>query len=353
MEPFRLHRPRFSRRHLAMNWNFNRWFLLLGWRLRISSPQFRLIVDESQRPSVLSSRFYRSIRNVVRGKSDPGAIIVASHGRFGNSIRTVAHALAVAEKMGVPEVVAKSVPQLPRGSWLMDTGVTLTHDPLLRPQRVPVPRTVLGGDFFVEGRLPTDLSAFDFAAIGRGLQKILTRETLRPLPDDVLVIHIRSGDAFGENPNPGLSQPPMSFYLEAYSRIQPSRVVMVFEDEANPVIGQLRRWFQEKNISVVSQSSDFSSDLSVLLKARSLVLARGTLGSAIILLSTNLRRVAVFGGQNMGSLWKSSPLRILRVVDDAGQYSRDVIGKWSNNAHQRELMSEYPQHYLAATWEDR
>ena len=128
---------------------------------------------------------------------------------------------------------------------------------------------------------------------------------------------------------------------------------MVFEDEANPVIGQLRNWFHENNIPVVSQSSDFSSDLSVLLRARSLVLAGGTLGAAIVLLSTNLQRVAVFGGQNMGSLWKSSHLRILRVVDDAGHYSRDVTGKWRNSLHQQKLMSEYPQHYLAAAWERR
>jgi hypothetical protein len=128
---------------------------------------------------------------------------------------------------------------------------------------------------------------------------------------------------------------------------------MVFEDEANPVIWQLRNWFHEGNISVVTQSSDFSSDLSVLLRARSLVLAGGTLGAAIVLLSANLRRVAVFGEQNMGSLWKSSHLRILRVVDDAGQYSRDVIGKWRNSPYQRKLMSEYPQHYLSATLEER
>ena len=336
-----------------MNWNFNRWFLLLGWRFRISSRRSKGVVDEKQPSSLLSSRLYKSVRAFTAEKSELGAVVVASHGRFGNSIRNVAHALAVAEKLGVSEVVAKSVPQLPRGSWLLDTGVTFTHDPLLRPQQVPVPGTVLGGDFFLEGRLPTDLRGFDFATIGSGLRKILTTETRTPLPDDVLVIHIRSGDAFGENPNPGLSQPPLSFYLEVYSHIMPSRVVMVFEDEANPVIGQLRKWFHENNIPVVSQSSDFSADLSVLLRARSLVLAGGTLGAAIVLLSTNLKRVAVFGGQNMGRLWKSSHLRILRVVDDAGHYSRDVTGKWRNSPHQQKLMSEYPQHYLAAAWERR
>ena len=353
MEPFRLNSPRFSRQHLVMNWNFNRWVVLLGWRLRISFRTLEERADDKHTLSPRSSRIYRSLKDALRGKSELGAIIVAAHGRFGNSIRTVANALAVAEKMGVPEVVAKSVPQFPRGSWLIDTGVTLTHDPLLRPQASPVPTTVLGGDFFVEGRLPSDIRGFDFASIGKGLRNIVMTESLEPLPDDTLVIHIRSGDAFRENPNPGLAQPPMSFYLEAHSRINPSRVVMVFEDEANPVVGQLRRWFQEHKIPVVTQSSDFSSDLSMLLRARSLVLSRGTLGSAVVLLSENLRTAVVFGRQDMNILWKSSRLRILRIVDERGDFSRMVIGKWRNSTSQRKQMTEYPQQYLSAVWEER
>lgn len=353
MEPFRLNSPRFSRQHMVMNWNFNRWFLLLGWRVRISYKDFQGRSDDEHTRSAMSSRVYRSLTNALRGKSELGAIIVAAHGRFGNSIRTVAHALAVAEKMGVPEVVAKSVPQFPRGSWLMQTGVTLTHDPLLRPQGSPVPTTVLGGDFFVEGRLPSNIRGFDFASIGKGLRNILTNESLEPLADDTLVIHIRSGDAFREHPNPGLAQPPMSFYLEAHSRIKPSRVVMVFEDEANPVVGQLRGWFHENKIPVVTQSSDFSSDLSMLLRARSLVLSRGTLGSAVVLLSENLRTAVVFGGQDMSILWKSSRLCLLRIFDDRGDYSRKVISQWKNSTFQREQMLEYPQQYLGSEWEER
>lgn len=343
MEPFRLNTPNFSKRHISMNWNFNRWLVVVGWR-------FRFAVGAPLLSPAVSSRNYGTLLGFLPGKRSASLILVAAHGRFGNSIRNVAYALAVAKRLGVEEVVAKSLPQFPFGSWSVSEGLTLTHNPALRPRFVKNPKTVLGGDFFLRARLPVDIDGFDFSTIGKSLRHVLSTPNRGLLPEDTLVIHLRSGDAFREKPNAGLAQPPLSFYVEAISHTRPSLVTIVFESDENPVIGALQDWLRTRGIPFQTQSSDFSADLSTLLSAQSLVLARGTLGSALLLLSSNLKTIVVFDKQDLGVFPKAEAPRVLRVADKAGDYARTVIGSWTNSAFQREQMLEYPQTNLHSTW---
>lgn len=354
MDRYQLPLPRFSRHHLSMNWNFNRWFLFLGWRLRLAVWSHRAGDYESLTGPVVSSRVYRTVAGALlkQGPINIGVIVVAEHGRFGNSIRNVAQALAVAKTIGVAEVVAKSIPQLPSGSWTVDRGLILTHDHMLRPRRVRAPAAVLAGDFFVAGRLPVAVQNFDYSRIGKSLANILSLPD-QPLPDDTLVIHIRSGDAFQSEPHPELAQPPLSFYLEAVSQTKPARVIMVFESDLNPVIRGLKGWLRQHNIPCDLQSSSFSEDLAVLLRARSLVLARGTLGPALTLLSSNLKTVTVFGSQDVNRFMKKSAPRVLRVVDKVGDYESVVVKDWRNTRAQRDFMLSYPQDHLGVKWEEK
>ena len=117
--------------------------LVLGAEVFFGRPAFTQLWSRAQRPneSEMSSRFYLPFWVKPSPKASyPDLIVVAEHGRFGNSVRQIAYALAVARKLGVREIVAKSLPLLPVGSWEVEEGLHLTHDPLLTPRIVTKPK---------------------------------------------------------------------------------------------------------------------------------------------------------------------------------------------------------------------
>ena len=139
---------------VKMTWNFNRFLVLLVgfpyWRNRRLTQELELSREIGS--AELSSSVYGRLRLFPqKTKNRPGSelIVVAEHGRFGNSIRQITYALACAQTLGVREVLAHSVPIIPQGSWTLSNGVTFTHDRLLRPRVSTRPNTILAGDFFV------------------------------------------------------------------------------------------------------------------------------------------------------------------------------------------------------------
>ena len=342
---------RLNLHHLRQNWNFNRWFVILGSKVFFGRPAFTQLWSRAHRPneSEMSSRFYLPLRGKTSPEgSNPDLIVVAEHGRFGNNVRQIAYALAVARKLGVREVVAKSLPLTPIGSWEVEEGLYLTHDPLLRPRIVTKPKVILGGDFFVVRRLPVSVDEFDYSPIGRALARATGLEPEVPLEEETLVIHVRSGDAFSSHPHGALGQPPLSFYQMALAELSPNHVVLVFEDEANPVIGSLREFLLEKKISFTEQCSDLRSDFRTILAAKNLVLAQGTLGQAMVLLSRNLEKLITFGSAFSPQFPKSSAPQMIAVEDVKGDYKDQVMrGNWENSLEQRNLMMTYPSEFLA------
>lgn len=338
---------------VLQTWNFNRWFVLLGHRLRIVDRALTKKLSES-RPSPeweISSRVYQAL--IGRRKRTPGSasadvLVVAQHGRFGNMVRQVSLAIASAEKLGIREVIVKSFPQFPRGTWVLDNGVALTHDPLLRSRMIARPKLVLGGDFFVKPRLPVDVSDVDFDLIGSSLAdagRLLDHEALSP---HVLVIHLRSGDAFNPNPHPGLGQPPLSFYLRAIELGRPKKVVLVFEDRSNPVIGRLIEHLEDKGLDYSLQSESFETDLSVLLAARTLVTAQGTLTESLLLLSPHLDTWISFSHEPHVYFRRRPIARRVEISDADGEYSRFLLdGNWQNSPEQRDMMLNYPLENLS------
>lgn len=337
--------------HLRLNWNFNRWFVILGFKVFFGRPAFTQLWSRARRPneSEISSRFYLPLRGKTSPEaSNPDLIVVAEHGRFGNNVRQIAYALAAARKLGVREVVAKSLPLMPVGSWEVEEGLHLTHDPLLRPRIVTKPKVILGGDFFVVSRLPVSVDESDYSTIGRALARATGLEPEARLEGETLVIHVRSGDAFSPHPHGALGQPPVSFYQLVLEELSPNHVVLVFEDEANPVIANLREYLVEKKISFAEQSSDVRSDFKTILAAKNLVLAQGTLGQAMVLLSGNLEKLITFGSASSPRFPKSSAPKAIAVKDAKGDYTDLVMrGNWENSPEQLNLMVTYPSEFLA------
>ena len=337
---------------IRQNWNFNRFFVFVSHRLRVADKGMTETLAQRRASNEwwMSSRIYRpwlSPRSTWGQEFSPDVLVVAQHGRFGNMIRQVCLAIASAEKLGVREVLVKSLPEFPHGTFALDNGVVLTHDSWLRSRMISRPRLVLGGDFFVKPRLPIDVDGADFDAIGASLLEagnLVPRSRLDP---GTLVIHFRSGDAFSEKPHPGLGQPPFSFYEKIISEEKPSDVVLVFEDYRNPVIKKVESHLGVMGIPYRIQSGRFRDDLQVLLSARNLVTSQGSFAEALLLLSQNVERWISFSTQPSLYFRRREIRSTVSVFDPSEEYSSQVLrGNWLNSAAQRELMIGFPSHKL-------
>jgi hypothetical protein len=337
---------------VSLTWNFNRWFVLLGTKLFVPNANSTKLWDLRRGTDAwdLSSRLYFpfSARNKrLDEASVPDLLVVARHGRFGNNIRQILYSLAVAERLGVREVVARSIPEFPYGSWEVSPNVTLTHDPLLRPRRVSRPRTILAGDFFVVPRLPTPIDHVDYTVFSNGLAWASGLSDRPPLSADVLVIHIRSGDVFGEHPHPSLGQPPLSFYEKVLEHSRPQNVVLVYEDALNPVIPKLQERLESLAIAYSVHSGDLGSDLQLLLSARQLATGKGTFGQALLVLSPHIERWYDFG-EGKERFLTSRRRSVVSITDREGDYVA-ALKSWENSPSQRDLMLKYPASKLELT----
>lgn len=337
---------------VSLTWNFNRWFVFLGGKLFVPNARATKLWDLRRGTDAwdLSSSLYfpfSALSKRLDTASVPDLLVVARHGRFGNNIRQILYSLAVAERLGVREVVARSIPEFPYGSWDVSPTVTLTHDPLLRPRRVTRPRTVLAGDFFVVPRLPTQIHDVDYTVLEDGLARASGLCEASPLPMDTLVIHIRSGDVFGERPHHSLGQPPLSFYEKVLEHARPQNVVLVYEDALNPVIPELHARLESLSVAYSVHSGDLRSDLQLLLSARQLVTGNGTFGQALLALSPNIERWYDFG-EGRERFPSARRRLVVSITDREGDYV-GALGRWENSPVQRDLMLSYPASSLELT----
>ena len=108
----------------------------------------------------------------------------------------------------------------------------------------------------------------------------------RDLPDDLLVIHLRSGDIFEKNKYPQYVQNPLVFYNELIDEFN-SVLVVTEEKRNNPLLKELI-----KNPKIQIQSSNISDDFSTLASAKNLATSGvGTFAISAALISNNLKNI--------------------------------------------------------------
>jgi hypothetical protein len=111
-------------------------------------------------------------------------------------------------------------------------------------------------------------------------------------PDDVLVLHIRSGDIFlGNYFQLAYIQPPFSYYDKIIRETHYKKYLIVSESYHNPVIKMLKDKYEDKIIinkienTIYNMNNSFILDLSIMLNAKNIVLSTSSLSFAIMCLS--------------------------------------------------------------------
>jgi hypothetical protein len=259
--------------------------------------------------------------------------------RFSNSLVQLAHALHAAHHLGAAAV------QLP-GAWYLKRGITALTDSLV----------LANGARYFQRQLHTLEGLYFYghtlapACPGRpSLRELLLpiRPALTlaidepPLPDDHIVLHVRSGDLFGPDPHPAYFQPPLALYLRALQEQAWGHAHVVFEDYGNPVVQGLVAWCADQRLPLTLHSWGLQRDLALLLRAHTLVVGRGTFMPGVVALSRHAREVHSYGPFDEGGAWGLTHVRNVIYKDRDGAYLR-VVRPWRHSPRQRELMLSFP-----------
>ena len=106
------------------------------------------------------------------------------------------------------------------------------------------------------------------------------------IPNNSLVIHIRSGDIFF-NKDPSYGQPPCNFYLDIIKMKNWSKVFLIAEDNVNPCVDIVKQY-------AIYKQQSWENDLAYLLNAENFVASQGTIWIAVTLLSKKLKNLYTF-----------------------------------------------------------
>lgn len=154
------------------------------------------------------------------------------------------------------------------------------------------------------------------------------------LDNETLVIHIRSGDIFSDNPNPKYIQNPLSYFVSIIDRFK--KTIVVCENDKNPIINIL-----SSIKSVTIRSGTLIEDLSIMLSARNLCLSGvGTFGPICAMLSDSIKNLFITNIVNIDNQWIfNSNICIYNTHIDLSKYI--LPNSWKNNSIQRSLMMNY------------
>jgi hypothetical protein len=140
--------------------------------------------------------------------------------------------------------------------------------------------------------------------INEYILKMIPKNLYNEFPDDILVIHIRSGDIFiNDYFNDNKIQPPFSYYDKLITELNYRKYLIVSETWHNPVIKMLKDKYNDKIIindignTIYNINDSFKIDLSILLSAKNIVLTPTTLSTAVLLLSEK-KNVYFFNTKN-------------------------------------------------------
>ena len=140
-------------------------------------------------------------------------------------------------------------------------------------------------NFFYNSRLPfsNDILKQNIEERNKILQKAFLINNINKLPENDIVIHIRSGDIFSSKPHPNYVPPPLSYYTKEIDKYKYEKIHIICEDTINPVVNELRKLYK----NAVYEKNTLEKDIRIILGATNIIYSVGTFIPSLLLLSNN------------------------------------------------------------------
>lgn len=155
------------------------------------------------------------------------------------------------------------------------------------------------------------------------------RDLMIDLADDVLVMHVRSGDIFDPMRwiHPKYGQPPCGYYRTVMQSRNWSKVLLFAENRLNPCVSVLK-----KAGAIHMKLTTLKQEIAMMLSAKNLVVGRGSFGYSMVLLSNVLKNLWTF------SDGKIFPVQHQIECEPEPEYVEHVLKEWRNDRGQRAWM---------------
>ena len=142
-------------------------------------------------------------------------------------------------------------------------------------------------NFFDRNKLPysNDIFTQNVEERNKILQEAFLINDINKLPENDLVIHIRSGDIFSSKPHRKYSPPPLSYYIKEIKKRQYQKIHIICEDTVNPVVNKLLELYKNS----VYQKNTLEKDINIILGATNIIYSVGTFIPSLMLLSNNIK----------------------------------------------------------------
>jgi len=198
--------------------------------------------------------------------------------------------------------------------------------------------------FFYANRLPYPKYIFEQNTEERNniLQKAFLINNINKLPENDLVIHIRSGDIFSSDPkyppHGAYIPPPLSYYIKEINKYKYEKIHIICVDTVNPVVNELLHLYN----NAVYEKKTLEEDIRMILGATNVIHSVGTFVPSLMLLSNNIKNLH---HNPFNSLMKSMPTNFDNKSKDYNMSSIDdyykIMWPWKNTVEQRNYILTY------------
>jgi len=133
--------------------------------------------------------------------------------------------------------------------------------------------------------------------------------SILPLGDEDVVIHMRAGDVFTVKGHPDYYQPPLSFYVNLLNEKQFKNIYLSCEDYKNPCLEKILKLFP----TIQYKQRSLEDDIKLILSAKHVVSSNGSFVDQIIKLSCHIQHIYKYENVDYARLmypWDISPIKI-------------------------------------------
>ena len=160
------------------------------------------------------------------------------------------------------------------------------------------------------------------------LNKIFKIKSNIKINENDLLIHIRSGDIFSNNPHSGFVPPNFSFYKKIITLKKWNNIYLLAEDTKNPVINKL---IQNFDVKIKLQSLE--EDINMIIRSKNICFGVGTFIPSLLLFNNHIENIyyPTYCHRNMINYIECNKFTI-----DIKNYIKK--GEWKNTHEQRMLL---------------
>tara|TARA_E500000178_G_scaffold356629_1_gene436274 strand:+ start:8157 stop:9077 length:921 start_codon:yes stop_codon:yes gene_type:complete len=153
------------------------------------------------------------------------------------------------------------------------------------------------------------------------------------IPDNTLVLHIRSGDIFEKDKYPEYVQNPIGYYLDILKKYE-STIIVTDKSRNNPVIPKL---LELSNVSI--KSGDIDEDFNTLFSAKNLATSGvGTFPIAAALISTELENF-YYSDLYLSNHLNPRMIKNKKVKHHEYSFNNYIeVGSWNNSKENLQMM---------------